>query len=192
MNACYIGIDQSYTGFGLSILTERGHETTVTEFSSDTHGGGVDRLDAIGRWLARQITDAARRYVVSHVCMEGYAYGTHYGREEAGELGSVVKTVLRHTLGSPTGYPTIVVPSQLKKFATNNGRALKSDVLRAVHDVWGIDFTAHFSKAQAHNASDAYVLARMARAMRVEPTLAHQIKVREGLTEHTEKVLAVK
>lgn len=187
MTACYLGIDQSYGGFGLCALYENGeHTTTVTAFDPETHGHGVDRLDAIGRWLSRALARIARETPVRHVCMEGYAYGAVNGREEAGELGAVVKTVLRNALGSPVGYPTIVAPPTLKKFATNNGRALKGDVLRAVADVWGVHFAAQFPKAQAHNAADAYVLARIARAVVADPAIPHQLKVRDTLRRHTE------
>lgn len=187
MTDCWIGIDQSYGGFGLCVLRDADHETTVTEFPSVLHGEGVDRLDAIGRWFSERIRAVTQTYRVAHVCMEGYAYGTTHGREEAGELGAVVKTVLRYLLDDPACYPTIVAPSSLKKFATADGRANKSLVVQGVKTRWGVDFEALMTKTRAHNAADAYVLARIAQAMEVDSGDYREMRIREALTPHTEQ-----
>lgn len=186
MSECWIGIDQSYSGFGLSILRPHGHTTTVTAFPPGSYGSGVDRLNAIGRWLTEQITHTRHGYYVAHVCMEGYAYGASHGREEAGELGAVVKTVLRMTLDSPVCYPTLVPPPTLKKFVSGTGRAPKDIVIASVKGLWGIDFAKEMTKAQADNAADAYVLARIAKAMSTRGDEPRDVRMRQTLTPHTE------
>lgn len=186
MSECWIGIDQSYSGFGLSILRPRDHTTVVAAFPPTTFGSGVDRLNAIGQWLTEQITRARHTYHIAHVCMEGYAYGSAHGREEAGELGAVVKTVLRYSLDSPYCYPTLVPPPTLKKYVSGTGRADKDVVKKAVKGLWGVDFDKEMTKAQADNAADAYVLARIAKALTTHGDDPRDVRMREILTPYTE------
>lgn len=186
MTECWIGIDQSYTAFGLCLLREGGHTTTVTGFPAAVHGGGIDRLNAIGRWLTEQIGRAANAYAITHVCMEGYSYGSAHGREECGELGAVVKTVLRYRLDSPYCYPTIVPPPAVKKYATGDGRATKEKMIAAVKELWEVDFTKEFTKSQADGAADAYALARIAKAMAGCSSEARDLRVLGALPAHTE------
>lgn len=186
MSECWIGIDQSYSGFGLSILRAHGHTTTVTAFPPATFGTGVDRLNAIGQWLSGQLTRTRQSCYVAHVCMEGYAYGAAHGREEAGELGAVVKTVLRYSLDAPACYPTLVPPPTLKKFVSGTGRAPKDIVISSVKGLWGIDFAKEMNKTQADDAADAYVLARIAKALSTRGDEPRDVRMRETLTAHTE------
>lgn len=188
MTEAWVGIDQSYAGFGLCVLRERDHETSVTAFPTSKYGSGVDRLNAIGQWLQDQIGKAATSYNITHVCMEGYAYGSAYNREDAGELGAVVKTVLRYRLDSPVCYPSIVPPPALKKFVSGSGRAGKDLVLSAVHHIWGVDFASLLSKAQADNAADAYVLARIAKAMAARSHEPRDLRIAGIVEAHTEMV----
>lgn len=150
-----VGIDQSYTGFAICALERDGrHCTTVDSFS----GKGVDRLSAIGIWLKAFL--GSRAADVQHICMEDYARGRLQWREEAGELGAVVKLALRTMPGLefPRCYPTIVAPTSLKKFVTGNGGAKKSDVKLHVYKRWGAEFSDD-------NKADSYGLARIAAAL---------------------------
>lgn len=186
MTEAWIGIDQSYGGFGLCILRAKEHTTLVEAFPAARYGSGVDRLNAVGQWLQDQISRAATRYNIKHVCMEGYSYGSVHGREEAGELGAVVKTVLRYRLDSPVCYPTLVPPPTLKKYVSGSGRAAKDLVLLAVKGIWGVDFSAQMTKAQADNAADAYVLARIAMAMSGYGNEPRDVRITGVLTAHSE------
>lgn len=185
----YIGIDQSYSAFGLSILTEAGHTTTVDCFARERSGHGVVRLHRIGRWLSAKLHTIAAQYTVRHVCMEGYNFGAAHGREESGELGAVVKSALYCVLPRPACFPTIVAPPSLKKFACDDGSASKEKVLAAVAEKWGIDFTTLFNRAQADGAADAYTLARIAQAMVIDPEDLVELRVRDALTPYTERPL---
>lgn len=184
---CYLGIDQSLSGFGMSVLAPDGHVTTVTAFTAAEFGGGIDRLTKISHWLATQLTGIKARHRVRHVCMEGYSYGSAQGREEAGELGVMVKSALRQILERPACYPTIVPPKMLKKFATGNGNATKEQMLESVFTRWDVDFAARFSKALAHNAADAYALARFALMVDQGPEDLREMKLRDTITPHTER-----
>lgn len=154
----YVGIDQSVGGFGLSLLCPGyWHDTKVKEFPLSKHGGqGVVQLEAVEEWLRESLKPVFHR--IPHVVMEGYAHGSDFGREKAGELGYAVKRVLYHVIPSDVGFPTVVPPTQVKKFATNKGTASKQEMIDAVIRLWGLEF-------KNDNASDAYVMARIAYAL---------------------------
>jgi Holliday junction resolvasome RuvABC endonuclease subunit len=61
------------------------------------------------------------------VVMEGYSHASKYGGEWMGELGGAIKLVLYRRR-----IPFVVIPpSTMKKYATDNGRASKDQVLAA-------------------------------------------------------------
>ncbi len=178
----WVGIDQSYSGFGLTLLFApdgRGHDTVVTSFKDS----GVDRLLDIKGWLMKVMG----RWDVQHVCMEGYAPGAKFGLEMAGELGCVVKMALRESLPEPVGYPTVVSPHQLTKFVTGKGQGAKDNMLLEVYKRWGVEFPA-IASGQRNNAADSYGLAQIARALSSEGTTitTFQREVLENLKRHTE------
>jgi hypothetical protein len=118
---------------------------------------------------------------VAHVCMEGYAQGSKFGREIAGELGGEVKSTLRRMFAVPVCYPTIVPPTKLKKFTTDNGAAKKDQMMLAVYRKWGYE-------APDNDEADAYALCRLAGAIvGAEPSLlAYEEAVVANLEVHTE------
>ena len=151
-----VGIDQSYGGFGVCILAPDGQFIRHhAKFDPEHFGQGVDRLNSIGEWFRRILYNTPQQIV--HVCMEGYAPGAKFNREILGELGAVVKISLRlhPRLWDPACYPTIVAPTQVKKFACNNGNAKKEDIKLGVYKQWGAEFGTN-------DEADSYVLARIA------------------------------
>lgn len=178
-----MGIDQSYSGFGVCILAADGaYKTHVGRFDADRAGKGVDRLNEIGTWFRQLIYDTPQH--VAHVCMEGYAPGAKFGRELAGELGAVVKISLRlhPRLWDPVSYPTIVSPVQVKQFATGRAQAKKEDVKLALYKKWGVEFITN-------DEADSYTLARVAAALawgNGELT-GYQNDVLKKLRQHTER-----
>lgn len=112
--------------------------------------------------------------------MEGYARGRLNWREEAGELGAVVKLALRAQLPPPVCYPTIVPPTSLKKFITGTGGASKDVILKEVLRKWGRDLGDH-------NAADAYGLAELAKAVMEGTELKYERDVIAKLAVHTEQ-----
>lgn len=144
----WIGIDQSYLGFGLTVLGRDGsHFTWVYE----AQGTGVARLLDIEQWLAERLNQINRKHTIVDVAMEGYAFSSQMANM-AGELGGLVKAVVY----SSDIRALIVPPTSLKKYAVGTGtKTSKSQVLLAVYKHWGVEFTDD-------NAADSYVLARLA------------------------------
>lgn len=157
----YVGIDQSYSGFGLVIINSSTGEVTdaLGKFDLAKYGSEVDRLLAIERWLQVHLAG----WDIDGVCMEGYANGAKFGREKAGELGYAVKRFFRVT--HPQNLiPTVARPTAVKKFATGSGAAKKNEILLQVYKRWGVEY-------KDDNLADAYTLARIAEAIS-EPDLA--------------------
>jgi len=185
----FVGIDQSYSGFGITFLKADGtHETLVKKFDPSKYGPGPSRLQVIADWLGRVLAehDVLSDVLdsdIEHVCMEGYASGAKFGREKAGELGGLVKLSLFNYdfLLEETKYPTIVTPTGLKKFITGSGGAKKNEILLGVYRRWGIEF-------HDDNAADSYGLARVAEAIHTGKTqFAYERDVIAALTPFTER-----
>lgn len=180
----FLGIDQSYSGFAMTFLFDNEkHETVVKKFDPKKYGTGIDRLNAMDRWMRGEIVKWHEIEPIEHACMEGYANGAKFGREQAGELGGRVKQVLHDTLPGDVGYPTIVAPTALKKYITGKGAAKKNEILLAVYRKWGIEF-------DDDNAADSYGLAHVAWDIRNEcSTFAYEEEVVDSLRIHTEHPL---
>lgn len=150
--ALYIGIDQSYTGFGFVVLDETGHshQKSLLKYPSSKFKNDAARLvkihDDLITFFAMHQSSGAK----ITVAMEGYAYGAKLNREKLGELGGIVKLTAQLVLfDSPISIP----PTTLKQYATGNGRASKEDMVTAVQK-WDSEITDH-------NLADAYALAHM-------------------------------
>lgn len=140
----YVGIDQSYSGFAITLLDKNtgNHQTTVYK----AEGKGVQRL----RNIQAHIMDVLVDWEVQDVAMEGYAFGSQMANM-LGELGGMVKlTLLDFGI-----YPLIVPPTNLKKYVTGKGNGVpKSQMLLQVYKVWGEEFSDD-------NAADSYALAKL-------------------------------
>lgn len=154
-----LGIDQSYTGFGVTAMALDGMPV-YHSWCYKAHGSGITRLHAIDEFLYRileNLTDAGRP--VHGSAMEGYAYGSQTANM-AGELGSVVKMGLYKYFGTSApraAFPLIVPPMSLKKYAAGRGNGVKKQqMLLAIYKKWGVEFTDD-------NMADAYVLSQIAR-----------------------------
>ena len=150
----YIGLDQSYTGFAITVINEDGKYKTFVYKSA---GHGVERLLDIYHFMGSEVFEIALNVVDS--AMEGYAYNSTMAHM-AGELGGLVKIELRHWFyDSEAKYPYIVAPAMLKKYITGKGTGVqKNQILLNVYKKWGIEFNDD-------NAADSYGLARIAAGM---------------------------
>lgn len=178
----YVGIDQSYSGFAITFLrNDETHETLVEKFDPKKYGAGIDRLNAISAWLRTVIDERQHDEFIEHVCMEGYANGAKFGREQAGELGATVKRALRATVPGMAGYPTIVQPTALKKYVTGKGTAKKNEILLHTYRKWGAEFADD-------NAADSYGLAEIAWDIVNQcSNLEYEWEIVKSLKVHTEK-----
>ena len=143
-NSVYVGIDQSYSGFAIALLS--GDNYHVSVYKSEHKG--TDRLKDIRNHLLDSLLD----WDIEDVAMEGYAYNVQMAHM-AGELGGMVKLTLLNDFGI---YPLIVAPAALKKYVTGKGTGIqKNQMLLHIYKTWGIEFTDD-------NAADAYALAKLA------------------------------
>jgi hypothetical protein len=149
---CWVGIDQSYSGFAVTILGEdSSYQTTVAKFDSS----GGERLSEVQAHLVETLNNAKTCCDVQDVAMEGYAYGSIMANK-LGELGGVVKLTLHETDGLGDGAsPMLVPPTSLKKYVTGRGTGVqKNQMLLQVYKKWNVEFPDD-------NAADSYGLAHI-------------------------------
>ena len=153
----YLGIDQSYTGFGMTAIAPDGSFTTaVLSTESKDYDHNIDRLVEIRRFIFDFINGniPPKTFFLKEVAMEGYAYSSTMGHK-SGELGGMVKMVLLD-LGL---YPILVPPATLKKYVTGKGTGVqKNQILLHTYKKWDVEFSDD-------NAADSYGLARIAAGM---------------------------
>ena len=147
----YIGIDQSYTGFGITAIDKKGNYYTEVY---KAEGSGIEKLSNIRNY----VEDFLSEYSVVGVAMEGYAFGKDFGVALSGELGGTIKLLLfdLYPQTEAARFPLLVQPSTLKKYVTGKGRVDKNQVLLQVYKKWGVEFNDD-------NAADSYGLARIVR-----------------------------
>lgn len=149
---CWVGIDQSYSGFATTILAEDDtYKTTVARFETR----GPERLTEIQNHILETFYDATSQGSVKDVAIEGYAFGSQMANM-LGELGGVVKLTLYKIKNIEQGtHPLIVPPTSLKKYVTGKGQGTsKSQILLNVYKKWGAEFSDD-------NAADSYGLAHV-------------------------------
>lgn len=138
-----LGIDQSLTGTGISVISDGKLEYSTVIKSKFK---GVKRLIDI----KTQLVDIYKANNPNYVAMEGYGFMTKGRGFELGELGGVIKVTFSE-LGNP---PIVVHPSHLKKFVTGKGNCDKSLVLMNIYKKYGIEF-------DNDNIADSYGIARL-------------------------------
>jgi len=149
---CWLGIDQSYSGFAITFLAEDGsYITTVRKFEDF----GIRRLASVYMHLLDTIKLVEETNKVVDTCMEGYAFGSQMANM-AGELGGIVKfTLLSYFQERPGAFPLIVPPPSLKKYVTGKGQGVsKSQMMLHVYKKWGVELNDD-------NAADSYSLAHL-------------------------------
>lgn len=166
-----LGIDQSLTGFGLTVLS-----TTTDDFVTWVYKSpyrGVDRLADIQDWILDRIDLFIPRGAVTDAAMESGVLMSNSALV-LGELSATVKLTLRDhpMLANEARYPLQVPPTSLKKFVTGRGNANKQEVVLAAYKHWGAEFTDD-------NAADSYSLARLVRGGHI---LSYQKETHSKLT----------
>ena len=146
----HIGIDQSYTGFGITALNKKDEFYTEVFKSNQS---GIERLHDIRNY----VEDFLSEFEVLGVAIEGYAFGSQLANM-AGELGGTIKLLLFELYpDTPEArYPLIVPPTSLKKYITGKGKVDKNQILLSTYKKWDVEFTDD-------NAADSYGLARIVR-----------------------------
>jgi hypothetical protein len=166
-----IGIDQSYSGFGITIINvDDPSEYVTTVFKAEfLH---VDRLFWIKTQLEELLIVATKDAKSVVTAMEGYAFGTTMAHM-LGELGAVVKMVCYELFDKYEGkYPYIIPPTTLKKYVTGKGTGVqKNQILLSVYKKWDAEFNDD-------NAADSYALAMLAAG---KGKLAYELEILEKI-----------
>lgn len=148
----WIGIDQSYSGFGLVILDkEKEIDRQLWKFPVLASDGA--RLYGIREALSRYLSGYTEERL--HLAIEGYAHGSRFNREKLGELGGLIKLSWYELTQDA---PVVVPPTVLKKYTTGKGTAKKGDMVKAVNEKWQAGI-------KNDNLADAYALAHYCRHM---------------------------
>lgn len=178
-----MGIDASVTGLSVALVDAEGayfiwRLTPKTKVSRQGEGKPY-RLREIDEFLENRFRNIKAQSQVQHVCLEGYAF-TSAMATTAGEVGGLVRLKLLKHFKEPVGFPTIPVPSQLKKFITGSGKGDKNVILKAVYKRWGLDVSDD-------NMADAFGLAKMALAISTGDTdYGYEADVLAKLRPHSE------
>jgi hypothetical protein len=169
-----IGIDQSLTGFALTVLNVDDPSHYITwVYKSEFRG--VKRLADISGWITKKLNTVKEHYI-QDIAMEGTVLASHSALV-LGELAATVKLTLwiyfkdydhQEHLRTPLQIP----PMTLKKYAAGKGNAKKQEMLMQIYKRWNIEFNDD-------NAADSYALARLASGSTtgvIEEGVVEQIK----------------
>lgn len=179
----YVGIDQSYSGFGFAVYCHPSevYQTKTAKWEAKKFRSQSDRLDKVFRDVQMMLSGVYCAFGgISAVAMEGYSHGSKFQREALGELGGVVKLAIAEIAGvREWRHPIIVPPPTLKKYVTGKGTATKQEMMDTVARRYGAVF-------YDDNLADAYALARFAATLRTGRGNEHEratVKSLKGVTE---------
>jgi Holliday junction resolvasome RuvABC endonuclease subunit len=151
-----VGIDQSLTGFALSVVMMSDPTKHITWVYKSPYFG-IERLVDIRQWLIDHLMYMEEQDLdVVDIAMEGTVLQSQAALV-LGELSATVRLTIYDLFdeGDPRRYPLKVPPMTLKKYASGKGNAKKQEMLLQIYKRWGVEFSDD-------NAADAYALARLA------------------------------
>lgn len=150
-----IGIDQSLTGFALTVLNVADPNQFMTWVYKSPYFG-VERLADIRQWLTDHLDYCEDNWTISDIAMEGTVLASHAALV-LGELSATVRLAIFDFFeeGDDRRFPLKIPPMTLKKYAAGKGNAKKQEMLLQIYKRWGIEFNDD-------NAADSYGLARLA------------------------------
>jgi crossover junction endodeoxyribonuclease RuvC len=160
-----IGIDQSLTGFAMSVV-DVDNPTQHKTYVYKSPYKGVLRLKDIQLFM-QNVFSTCFAYTIVDVAMEGTVLASHSALV-LGELSATVKLQLLDNKRAPLQIP----PMTLKKYASGKGTSKKQEMLMQIYKRWGVEFNDD-------NAADAYALARLAGGIAidaVESSIVEQVK----------------
>lgn len=171
-----IGIDQSLTGFAITVLNVNKPECYKTWVYKSPYSG-VKRLSDIGGWIVDKLEFVQKQECfIQDIAMEGTVLASHAALL-LGELAGLVKLTLwdffmDYDHQDRLRVPLQIPPMTLKKYAAGKGNAKKQEMLLQIYKRWNIEFNND-------NAADSYALARLAAGVSindVEAQIVEQIK----------------
>lgn len=145
-----IGIDQSLTGTGVSVLKK--NKVSYSDVIKTADMRGMERLDYICKSLVKIIEEQTSLGEEIIVVREGYSYGSFKSSSvfELGELGGIIDMMFYHSDRKVSLY---VLPPTLWKLMVFGCGNVKKDTqyLLKAYDVTGIKFSDD-------NIADSYML----------------------------------
>ncbi len=151
-----LGIDLSLTSTGLAIWRDRKLELD-TIHTPDLRG--KQRWAAICGRIWGLVGEGAKEGGGPLVVLEGPVLAANSGVDTVFDMAGL-RGVLEYSLWSWATVSMVVPPSNLKKYATGNGRASKEEVVKHV-DRW-VQRYEHVPEPDDNDQADALVLTAMA------------------------------
>ena len=150
-----VGIDQSLTGFALTVISVEKPANFLTWVYKSPYFG-IERLADIRQWLIDNLNYIEEHWSIKDIAMEGTVLMSHAALI-LGELSAVVRLSIFDLFeeSDDRRFPLKVPPMTLKKYAAGKGNAKKQEMLLQIYKRWGIEFNDD-------NAADSYALARLA------------------------------
>lgn len=150
-----LGIDQSLTGFALTVMSVDDPSKHLTWVYKSPYFG-IERLVDIRTWLIDSINyiEHELELDILDIAMEGTVLQSQAALV-LGELSACVRLAIYDHFEDHRKYPLKVPPMTLKKYAAGKGNAKKQEMLLQIYKRWGLEFNDD-------NAADAYALARLA------------------------------
>ena len=150
-----VGIDQSFTSTGVCVFEdgELINRYLITSLKTDTM---FDRAASV----AMQVSTIVQKYKADVVALEGIPFmsKSNVTRDLAGLQYAIVIELIEYQVGDNL---FIVPPSQVKKFATDTGKAKKEDMYEALPD----DIRNEFGKVPKtkgrYDLTDAYFIGKL-------------------------------
>jgi hypothetical protein len=167
-----VGIDQSLTGFAITVLNVEKPEQYLTWVYKSPYFG-IERLADIREWLIDNLNYIEEHWSIIDVAMEGTVLASHAALV-LGELSATVRLAIFDFFGDDDDrrFPLKIPPMTLKKYAAGKGNAKKQEMLLQIYKRWGIEFNDD-------NAADSYALARLSAKSitgSIEAQVVEQIK----------------
>lgn len=154
----YVGLDLS-TKTGLVILDESGNVLTEKEITSKIKTDPQRMID-----LTEQVLSHLKKDDI--IAIEGFSYGSR-GKGMSFQFGYGYSVQI--ALYTNDYDYLIVTPSQVKKYATGKGNASKDNMILPIYKKWNFEH-------ESDNVRDAFVLAQIARATKVDLNLTNYQK----------------
>jgi hypothetical protein len=167
-----VGIDQSLTGFAITVLNVEKPEQYLTWVYKSPYFG-IERLADIREWLIDNLNYIEEHWSIIDVAMEGTVLASHAALL-LGELSATVRLAIFDFFGDDDDrrFPLKIPPMTLIKYAEGKGNAKKQEMLLQIYKRWGIEFNDD-------NAADSYALARLSAKSitgSIEAQVVEQIK----------------
>jgi Holliday junction resolvasome RuvABC endonuclease subunit len=151
-----VGIDQSLTGFALTVLSLDDPSKHLTWVYKSPYFG-IERLVDIRQWLTDTLNyiEMEIEMNIVDIAMEGTVLASQAALV-MGELSATVRLAIYDLFdeGDHRRYPLKVPPMTLKKYAAGKGNAKKQEMLLQIYKRWNVEFNDD-------NAADSYALARL-------------------------------